>query len=55
MFQIGETVWIVLPGVRGVQGPYVVVAVLDNEQYRLRDGNSNAEFDTVGTDMKNRL
>jgi hypothetical protein len=55
MFQVGEKVWIVPQGARGAQGPYLVVAVLDNEQYRLRDESSNAERDAVGTDMRNRL
>lgn len=55
MFQSGETIWIVPPGSRAAQGPYLIIEVLGNEQYRLRDQGTNVEFISAGADMKNRL
>lgn len=55
LFQLKDRVWVVSSGSRGVGGPYRIVSVLANENYRLRDEFSDTEIQKPGTDLRRRL
>ncbi|KIW95073.1 uncharacterized protein Z519_03655 [Cladophialophora bantiana CBS 173.52] len=54
LFQNGEQVWVAPPGSRGVRGPFKIVGVLGNEQYRVRDERLGTEEQVPGANMKRR-
>jgi hypothetical protein len=44
LYQIGEVVYIAIPGQAQPAGPYVITRILDNNQYRVKRQDTGAEL-----------
>ena len=43
LYAVNEVVYLVVPGQSRPAGPFVVIASLDNQQYRLKDRTTGVE------------
>jgi hypothetical protein len=55
LFQKDERVWLITPECRDAKGPYLIVAVIGDERYRLREELSDTELECDGKHFRRRL